>query len=81
MAPIRHNLKFENANFILTYSCSKYATFIIKFLPFLNIFQNEEVIGQKPFCYGVNWTKFSGNDVTPIILKMVISLVLDRFRR
>ena len=51
-------------------------TFIIRFLPFQNIFKNEEVTCQKPFCYEVKQAFCRGNDVTALELKMLITSVL-----
>ena len=65
--------KSENTIFIFAYSCWKYMTFIIRFLPFQNIFKNEEVICQKPFCYEVKLAFCRGNDVTALKLKMIIT--------
>ena len=69
--------KSENTIFIFAYSCWKYMTFIIRFLPFQNIFKNEEVICQKPFCYEVKRAFCRGNDVTHFELKMPVTLVLS----
>ena len=69
-------LKSINSIFIFAYACWKYMTFIIRFLPFQNIFKNEEVICQKPFCYEVKLAFCRGNDVTALELKMLITSVL-----